>query len=477
MSFETVQSILSSSPVTFGTSGLRGLVSDLDYSVCYAVTSGFLEHGLQSRGIKQGSEIFFAHDLRPSSPDVAKAVADSIRDAGMVPVFCGTIPTPALALAGAKHNVPVIMITGSHIPFDRNGIKFFYPDGEMSKADEAPILSSQKIILMDQGKMDLPEAVSWPATLYVKRYIDSFSGLFEGLKIGHFQHSSVGRDLTAELLQALGAEVIVLERTKEFVPIDTEAVSQADRDKAIAWSTEHNLDLIFSTDGDGDRPLLADEKGFYFQGDLLGVFAARYLGAESVVTPVSSNSVVEQSGWFNNVVRTKIGSPYVIEGMTGEHSVVGYEANGGTLVGSDFSMLNGSIISKLPTRDALLPALATVALAKREKKKLSQLRDLLPSRFTCSDRVTNYPKTHSTKLIEELTNDSAKLSEFIAPFGRVASTDDTDGLRIKTTDMEIVHLRPSGNAPEFRVYVEAVSQERADTLLSLALKMIQNRAP
>ncbi|MGO7770887.1 hypothetical protein ACC736_39275, partial [Rhizobium ruizarguesonis] len=31
------------------------------------------------------------------------------------------------------------MVTGSHIPADRNGIKFYLPDGEIDKSDEADI--------------------------------------------------------------------------------------------------------------------------------------------------------------------------------------------------------------------------------------------------------------------------------------------------------------------------------------------------
>ena len=58
----------------------------------------------------------------------------------------------------------------------------------------------------------------------------------------------------------MGAEVIALERSDEFVPIDTEAVSDADKAKAKAWSDTHQFDMIFSTDGDGDRPLISDEK-------------------------------------------------------------------------------------------------------------------------------------------------------------------------------------------------------------------------
>jgi len=57
-----------------------------------------------------------------------------------------------------------------------------------------------------------------------------------------------------------------LERSDVFVPIDTEAVSIEDKAKVIKWSKEYNLDIVFSTDGDGDRPLVSDENGVWLRG-------------------------------------------------------------------------------------------------------------------------------------------------------------------------------------------------------------------
>ncbi|TLS80838.1 phosphomannomutase, partial [Photobacterium damselae subsp. damselae] len=81
-------------------------------------------------------------------------------------------------------------------------------------------------------------------------------------------------------------EVIALERSDEFVPIDTEAVSEADKKKAKNWSKEYNLDFIFSTDGDGDRPLVADENGDWIRGDILGLLCADAMGIEALAVPV-----------------------------------------------------------------------------------------------------------------------------------------------------------------------------------------------
>ena len=76
----------------FGTSGVRGLVSDLSDEVCYAYAQAFL------RSIATDSaRVVVGHDLRPSSPRIAAACIQAIRDAGREAVFVGALPTPALA--------------------------------------------------------------------------------------------------------------------------------------------------------------------------------------------------------------------------------------------------------------------------------------------------------------------------------------------------------------------------------------------
>lgn len=97
------------------------------------------------------------------------------------------------------------------------------------------------------------------------------------------------------------------------MPIDTEAVSLHDIEMAQSWQKEYRLDAVFSTDGDGDRPLLSDETGTYLRGDILCLLAAQFLGIEALAIPVSCNSAVEACGSFKQVFRTRIGSPYVIE--------------------------------------------------------------------------------------------------------------------------------------------------------------------
>lgn len=455
----------------FGTSGVRGLVSDLSDPVCYAYAQAFL------RSITSDSaRVVVGHDLRPSSPRIAAACIQAIGDAGREAVFVGALPTPALAYFCTLRASPGIVVTGSHIPFDRNGIKFYRADGEIDKADEQAILDAEIAVPEALSPAPLPAVDGAAVAAYIARYVAFFGeGALAGMRVALYEHSSVARDVLRTVLERLGAEVLSLGRTDTFVPIDTEAVRAEDIAQARAWAQAHRFDAILSTDGDADRPLIGDETGTWLRGDLVGILCAQYLQADVVVTPVSSNTAVEKCGAFRQVVRTRIGSPFVIAGMEacrGTGRVVGYEANGGFLLGSDVER-GAAVLKALPTRDSVLPMLALLVMARDRGCRLSQLGDGLPRRFTASDRIQAVPAGFSRALIARLGQDPARAAALMAPdAGDVAGLDATDGLRVSFASGEIVHLRPSGNAPELRCYAEADDESRARDLCAACLARV-----
>ena len=473
--------LMRQSGVKFGTSGARGLAEKMTDPVCYAYTKGFLQYLEASGALKAGSRVAVAGDLRPSTPRIMAAVARAVSEMGHAPVNCGFVPSPAVALYGIEKAVPAIMVTGSHIPADRNGIKFNKPTGEILKYDEEQI--REQVVEVDEslfggGPSALPPEVLDARADYVERYLRTFPrDCLEGLKIGIYQHSAVGRDMLVEIFSGLGADVTALGFSREFIPVDTEAIRPEDARLAREWSEQNGFDAIVSTDGDSDRPLLADESGHWMRGDVLGILAARWLGADSVSTPVSCNTAVEKCGWFGEVRRTRIGSPFVIASMieatyAGRKGVVGYEANGGFLTNSDFPVF-GKTLRALPTRDAVLPVLAAILLSVRERKPLSALLAGLPQRFTASDRIPDFPTEESAKILARLNGPDDIEAVFGEAFGKVESIDRTDGLRIVFQSSEILHLRPSGNAPEFRCYNEAGSEERVREMQRASMEILR----
>lgn len=467
-----IKEIIEQSGINFGTSGARGLVTNFTNEVCIAFTFSFLDAMKSNFEFKN---VAVAMDNRPSSPKIAAIICKAIESYGFEVDFYGVLPTPALAFQAMSEKNPSIMITGSHIPFDRNGIKFYRPDGEISKEDEIDILNNSNFVINVNG--NLPPAKENAAINYLDRYRNYFGeNCLVGLKIGIYEHSSAGRDLYAELFNSLGASVLSLGRSDEFVPIDTEAVANIDKKRAKDWSKEYNFDAIFSTDGDGDRPLIADENGNWLRGDIVGLLTAQLLGIEVLAVPASCNTAIEKCGFFKKVIRTRIGSPYVIEAfdkLKDYKSFAGFEANGGFLLGSNLEA-DKKILSALPTRDALLPFIVLLSYASKEKISLSKLVANLPQRFSSSDRIQDFSRENSLKLLQKAELDPESLLE---AFGlknvKVVDINQIDGLRLTLDNENIIHLRPSGNAPELRCYVETNSQDDSDNLVNQVLNCIK----
>lgn len=455
----------------FGTSGLRGLVDDMTDQACAAWTNAFLAH-LASGGALPAA-VLVGRDLRPSSPRIAAACRAALRAAGATAVDCGVLPTPALALEAARRGVPALMVTGSHIPFDRNGLKFYRPEGEIAKADEAGMRAAFEAGAVPKAAAHGAETADDAARL---RYRARGRGFFPadalaGLRIGVWQHSAAGRDLMVETLRAFGADVLPLGRANVFTPVDTEAVRPEHAAQARAWVVGLGLDGLIGTDGDGDRPLIADETGAFLRGDRAGLLTARALGADAVATTVSATTAIERSGWVARVRRTRIGSPYVIEGITalaaaGAALPVGFEPNGGFLLGAT-AWRGAAALDPLPTRDAMLPILALLTEAKRRGVTLSALSAEAPSRATASDRLEAVEADKSGPLLAALAADPSARAAIAAAIGGsdVVAVDLTDGVRMTLATGEIAHLRASGNAPELRVYAEAETEVRAAALV------------
>jgi phosphomannomutase len=541
----------------FGTSGRRGLVADLTQLEVYINALAELEY-LQSLplvegGIEKGDEVFFAYDLRPSSityvpeekgrGEIAQAIEQAIRDVGMKPLNMGAIPTPALACYALSQQRGSIMITGSHIPFDRNGYKTNTSMGELLKKHEQPI---QKFVehvrsrvydelfeksLFDEngrfkkGHAELSPENSTAKDFYISRYTQFFQGeSLNGMRVLVYQHSSVGRDLVVDILRKFGAEVIPVGRSDSFVPIDTENIdaSQLATLQVLTSKATAKVGMVhalLSVDGDSDRPLIlavdfATSKLRFFSGDLLGIVVAEYLGADAVVVPISCNDAIDRSD-LSEVLepKTKIGSPFVIEGMNaamerGKRKVCGWEANGGFLIGSEI-LRNGKTLDALPTRDAVLPLLCALFSAHEKELSLGELFARLPRRSSRAALLKQFPREVAIRLVNRFSLEEPQINEVIFRgssvelldankqpldmsddretnaisiraklavyfnasngFDEIIRLNYTDGVRITFRNNDVAHLRPSGNADELRIYVVADNEKRAEEMAALAI--------
>jgi phosphomannomutase len=312
---------------------------------------------------------------------------------------------------------------------------------------------------------------------------------------------------------------VVEARSDTFVPIDTEDVSPGDEARYRAMVQAHRAHALVSTDGDGDRPLIVDETGRFHRGDMVGLVTAELLGARFAAVPVTVSDALDMhlasragTAPAMAVVRTRIGSPYVIAAMrralaAGTAGVVGWEANGGFLTGSRFALGQG-MLAPLPTRDAVLPILAVLLTAAGKGVQMSGVFARLPRRATRAGLLDDFAPAASQAILAALRpgDAAAQAVRFTAAgviveaadgrvlpvaddaavpylacrealgryfgagagFGAIQRIDYTDGVRIGFAGGDVAHLRPSGNAPQLRIYAVSDTQERADAIVALA---------
>ena len=539
-------------PLAFGTSGLRGLVKDITDLEAYINVKGALRYLLSIGDMAAARKVVLAGDLRPSTDRIMRACMQAMLDCGCSVENAGKIPTPALISRAMASRCAGVMVSGSHIPFDRNGIKINKSIGEILKADEPGILREVERVREEEynrtaatsafnadGMLkqapNLPPLDRRAEEAYVRRYTDSFNnnGL-SGLRVLIYQHSAVGRDILPRILTELGAAVIAAGRSDRFIPIDTENISGEqldDLEKMISGveADGQPFEAVLSTDGDSDRPLVVavlptaqvprgGRRVRFLPGDLVGIITAEYLGADAVAVPVSANDVVERRMDAGGILlrKTKIGSPYVVAALdeirlTGKRGrVVGWEANGGFLTGSDIRLAAGTL-SALPTRDSTLPILANLFAAAERNISLAELWNLLPARFGCAGLLDNFPLAASQAILTKLIppgglievefdaagdvfdrSTAANTAAPLAPsltrdwqhakmtlnrfftlaqgFDDIARINVLDGVRIYFRNGDVAHVRPSGNAPQLRLYANSDSQARAEEIRELALR-------
>ncbi|HWH80283.1 MAG TPA: hypothetical protein VNT76_23045 [Candidatus Binatus sp.] len=539
-------------PLAFGTSGLRGLVTDITDLEAYINVKAALRYLSNIGDIRPGGVVVIAGDLRPSTDRIMRASAQAIADSGCQVENAGKIPTPALIFHAICSRRAGVMVSGSHIPFDRNGIKINKSVGEVLKSDEAGISQEvDRVRAEEYGRSAMTSAFDATGMLkqapelppldrsaeeaFVSRYTQSFAqGGLTGVGVVVYQHSAVGRDILSRILRELGAEVITVGRSDTFVPIDTENITDEELDRLEAFATAAEksgrpVAAIVSTDGDSDRPLVTavlrgaethpgSRRVRFLPGDLLGIVVAEYLRAGAAAVPISANDAVERRMAEREValVKTKIGSPYVVAALDELRcdprysSIVGWEANGGFLTGSDIALGAGTL-KALPTRDSILPILANLYAAAEKRIGLSGLWDRLPARFGRAGLLDNFPVAASRKILEQLippgdaieveydgsgqvvdrshagTSDAplapaaikawqqsrtmlTQVFTMALGFDAIARINVLDGVRVYFHNGDVAHVRPSGNAPQLRIYANSGSQSRADQIVEFGLR-------
>ena len=242
-------------------------------------------------------------DSRVSGPDLAMGLIQGIVSAGAKVVDCGMATTPAMFMSivfPATQFHGSAMITASHLPFNRNGIKFFDADGGLEHDDITEILKLAGM-LNPQHVNYFPEPVDL-LTLYADHLREAIiQGInsdsdkpLEGLKIVVDSGNGASGFFVDKILKPLGADTTgsqFLEPDGLFpnhIPNpENKQAMEAIRNAVL--NNKADLGLIFDTDVDRMSAVLSD--GSEVNRDAIIAMAAAILAPENPGSTIITDSV------------------------------------------------------------------------------------------------------------------------------------------------------------------------------------------
>ena len=433
----------------FGTNGIRGVFKeDFTLEFIHDMTLSIATY------FKEGP-ILIGYDGRDSSPIIAKTICSTLNFCGIDCNNAGLVPTPCLEYAVKKLGYNGgIMITASHNPPQYNGIKPAAKDGvEIPREDELIIEETyfEKNWIKNPPRWGVTGTENKAIEVYVQGILSHIDS--EKIKSKKFKvvldMGNGAQAVTAPIFcENLRCKIFLVNekidgsfpgRGSEPTPQNLQTLSKIVR--------ENNADLGIAFDGDGDRSIFCDNNGEILTGDKSALVLTQHIlqkiPESLVVTCLNSGSNIENivNEFNSKVIRTKVGSVEVSRKMVPTNALIGYEENGGFMFGPHNQVRDGCM-----TLGLMLDLLAS------SEESLSQkINELSPS-YTTKDKV-DCSLEDAKKLIQSLKE------EF-------PNSDTTDGIKIMNNPKNWVMIRPSGTEPIIRIYGEAETKEKLDSLMS-----------
>ena len=437
----------------FGTSGIRGSANTLfTEQFCFDIGRTFIKF---LRKYYKIGPIAVGMDPRESSPRIKKALFKGLATNNLELFDEGVAPVPSMNWLIKKTEIVAgIIITGSHISPELNGVKFYAHGEEVSVEDQKNIESFYEQMKKKEKPPNLDAKTkqeSRARDLYSQMLLEMIKDPLPKWKVAVDCANGSQSLVIPALLRKLGLDVIEVncETEKNFIARDTDTDDKAEVEELKKVVVKKDCDFGIAYDGDGDRVVFIDEKGQFIQGEYSCSLIAKQSPGDTVITPISSSQVVDTIG--KKIVRTKVGSPYVIGKMKEYKAPFGFEPNGGAI--------SAEIMY---TRDGGSTTMKMLILFSKFNGNFSSMIAQLPKFFMFRTKV-DYKWELKDKILEEAKKKFKGIK-----------VEEIDGLKIWIDNQSWILFRSSQNAPEFRVFAESVEEDKAKTLLDDGVKFVKD---
>ena len=365
----------------FGTDGIRGRANFFPVTPDIALKVGQALGVLLRRKYKKEKHlrVLIGKDTRLSGYMLEQALASGLNSMGVWVQLTGPLPTPGIGFLAQNMRVSAgVVISASHNLYHDNGIKIFFSDGfKISSEEEKEI---EKLIFSEELKGETEEVgrtrrivdAAGRYIVFAKRSFPKDQSL-KGMKIVLDCANGATYKVAPAIFEELGAEVVALGNKPDGFNINKQCGALYP-EKMAEVVLKEKAHLGVSLDGDGDRVIMADEKGRILNGDhILGICAIhlknqnRLPEGQVAVTHLSNTGLEETLKDHDiHLVRTDVGDRNVVQTMRQENISLGGESSGHII-----------FLDHSTTGDGCIAALNVIAAMKIQNKKLSLFRNMI----------------------------------------------------------------------------------------------------
>lgn len=250
--------------------GVEGESVTLDDAAVRAIAGGFVRF-LRARLGKERCRVSVGRDSRLSGKAIAEALCETLAACGAAVTDLGLCTTPAMFMTTVTGEAPfdaAVMITASHLPWNRNGLKFFTAAGGAESADVREILrlALEPLPAAPGGSVQSGEFLETYAALLREKIIAAANGCekpLAGKRIVVDAGNGAGGFFAEKVLASLGADTTGSRyldpdgRFPNHVP-NPELPEAMDSIRAAVLESRADFGIIFDTDVDRAGAVLAD---------------------------------------------------------------------------------------------------------------------------------------------------------------------------------------------------------------------------
>lgn len=353
-------------------------------------------------------KIGVGHDSRISAPALKLSVIQGLTACGVKAVDCGLASTPSMFMSVVYPETDYdgsIMITASHLPYNRNGLKFFDVHGGLEHEDITDLLihaSRLEVETADASQVETFDLIS----LYAENLCgkirmgvsckENYAQPLTGLHVVVDAGNGAGGFFAEKVLKPLGADITgsqFLEPDGMFPNHIPNPENKAAMDAVRKATVENHADLgiIFDTDVDRMSAVLHD--GTEVNRDsiiamMAAILAEDYPGGTIVTDSVTSDKLTD---FLENTLkmkhhRFKRGYKNVINeskrlNAEGTISPLAIETSGHGALSENYFLDDGAYLA--------VKLLIAAAKAKKEGKTVDALIADFPKQFECREYRMN----------------------------------------------------------------------------------------